>query len=62
MHMTDMKRESGVVARMWKWLTEPSPRLTDIELRERVRPFGGRIEIESVPNGGTTVRVYVPAE
>ncbi len=32
-----------------------------IGMRERVRPLGGRIEIEGVPNGGTTVRVYVPA-
>ncbi len=31
-----------------------------IGMRERVRPFGGRIEIEGVPNGGTTVRVVVP--
>ena len=35
--MTDMKRESGAVARMWKWLTEPSPRLTDPGLRQRSR-------------------------
>lgn len=60
--MTETKPASGVIRRAWQWLTEPSSRLTDIELRERVRPFGGRIEIESVPNGGTTVRVYVPAE
>ncbi|MBE9505752.1 MAG: hypothetical protein IMY84_02970 [Chloroflexi bacterium] len=34
-----------------------------IGMRERVRPFGGEIEIEveGVPSGSTTVRVYVPA-
>ena len=32
-----------------------------IGMRERVRPFGGQIEIRGIPNGGTTVRVYVPA-
>ena len=32
-----------------------------IGIRERVRPFGGEVEIEGVPKGGTTVRVYVPA-
>ncbi len=32
-----------------------------IGIRERVRPFGGEIEIEGAPNDGTTVRVYVPA-
>ena len=30
-------------------------------MRERARPLGGEIEIEGVPNGGTTVHVYVPA-
>jgi two-component system sensor histidine kinase UhpB len=32
-----------------------------IGMRERVRPFGGEVDIEGVPKGGTTVRVYVPA-
>ncbi len=35
--MTEMKREPSARRRVWQWLTEPSPRLTDPELRGRSR-------------------------
>jgi PAS domain S-box-containing protein len=46
-------------------ITEEEMTATDslglIGMRERVRPFGGQIEIRGIPNGGTIARVYVPA-
>jgi signal transduction histidine kinase len=31
-------------------------------MRERAELAGGRFEIESIPDGGTTVRAWVPIE